>query len=467
MKAKFKKYNVGGIIQAGLGAAQTVYGISQLPRARAEFERARAAAPSLETPSQYYENYKNAYDSELARMQDDMIQRNLATSVQALQGAGGRALVGGLSAATAQSQAAQMQMLAGERAARMQAGQQLAAAQEREVGRREARSQQNIQMANQGYQAALGNIGAGLGAIGTGLMYGLEDLSIKDMIEGRAARKEYMNTPIANAFKPKDGVAQLGLDKSIEAATKSANADLKGIADNFVQARTNEAAMGLERAQTDFLKENREFNAAREAAAKAKAQAEARAAAEAERRKNLIGPNYSMFEDRLNNVQYVGAADQVDIPNLKAPEGKSYSYVGGNVYLQDDSKLRSFEKGVANQADIFRARYIDSSPLPMVRGIGQVYDAVDNWLDNASRIEQERQAARRRNGSFKTGGMMTAGEFNHSTNPIDIVQNGIKVGEATGEEYIINPEQAAKIAQQSSFARKLFKRFEKNAKKNK
>ena len=108
-----------------------MYSISQLPRARAEFERARAAAPSLETPSQYYENYKNAYDSELARMQDDMIQRNLATSVQALQGAGGRALVDGLSAATAQSQAAQMQMLAGERAARMQAGQQLAAAQRR------------------------------------------------------------------------------------------------------------------------------------------------------------------------------------------------------------------------------------------------------------------------------------------------------------------------------------------------
>ena len=84
-------------------------------KARAEFERARAAAPSLETPSQYYENYKNAYDSELARMQDDDDSSNLATSVQALQGAGGSALVGGLSQATAQSQAAQNQMLAQER----------------------------------------------------------------------------------------------------------------------------------------------------------------------------------------------------------------------------------------------------------------------------------------------------------------------------------------------------------------
>ena len=60
MKAKkdtVKKYIGGGaLIQAGLGTAQTVYGLTQLPRARAEFERARAAAPTLETPAQYYEN---------------------------------------------------------------------------------------------------------------------------------------------------------------------------------------------------------------------------------------------------------------------------------------------------------------------------------------------------------------------------------------------------------------------------
>jgi hypothetical protein len=65
----------------------------------------------------------------------------------------------------------------------------------------------------------------------------------------------------------------------------------------------------------------------------------------------------------------------------------------------------------------------------------------------------------------KQGGMMTNGEFNHDTNPIDIVQNGVKVGEATGQEVILNPEQAAKISKESSFARKLFKRFAKNAKK--
>jgi len=63
--------------------------------------------------------------------------------------------------------------------------------------------------------------------------------------------------------------------------------------------------------------------------------------------------------------------------------------------------------------------------------------------------------------------MMTKGAFNHNTNPIDLVQNGEKVGEATGGEYIINPTQAERIAEESSFARKLFKIFERNARKNK
>ena len=67
----------------------------------------------------------------------------------------------------------------------------------------------------------------------------------------------------------------------------------------------------------------------------------------------------------------------------------------------------------------------------------------------------------------ENGGMVLDGEFSHERNPIDIVQNGVKVGEATGSEYIVNPEQAKKIAAQSAYAKKLFKRFEKQAKKKK
>lgn len=60
-------------------------------------------------------------------------------------------------------------------------------------------------------------------------------------------------------------------------------------------------------------------------------------------------------------------------------------------------------------------------------------------------------------------GMKTPGEFSHESNPIDMVQGGVKVGEATGGEYVINPDQARKISQQSAFARKLFRKFDKEA----
>ena len=42
-------------------------------------------------------------------------------------------------------------------------------------------------------------------------------------------------------------------------------------------------------------------------------------------------------------------------------------------------------------------------------------------------------------------GMKTPGEFSHEKNPIDLVQDGKKIGEATGGEYIFNPEQSEKM----------------------
>jgi len=65
----------------------------------------------------------------------------------------------------------------------------------------------------------------------------------------------------------------------------------------------------------------------------------------------------------------------------------------------------------------------------------------------------------------------TPGEFSHKTNPIDLIRNGKKIGEATGGELIFNPEQSGKIERMASegdselhsYLRKLFKEF--NSKK--
>ena len=47
---------------------------------------------------------------------------------------------------------------------------------------------------------------------------------------------------------------------------------------------------------------------------------------------------------------------------------------------------------------------------------------------------------------MEDGGVQkTPGDFSHDDNPIDIVQEGAKIGEMTGGEYIFNPEQAEEM----------------------
>lgn len=79
-------------------------------------------------------------------------------------------------------------------------------------------------------------------------------------------------------------------------------------------------------------------------------------------------------------------------------------------------------------------------------------------------------------GIFQKGGNIkkTPGEFSHETNPIDVVQNGEKIAEMTGGEYIFNPKQMAAIKKLvaandgnklHSYMKGIIKKFEKKAKK--
>ena len=67
----------------------------------------------------------------------------------------------------------------------------------------------------------------------------------------------------------------------------------------------------------------------------------------------------------------------------------------------------------------------------------------------------------------------TPGEFSHEKNPIDVVQDGTKIAEMTGGEYIFNPEQMASIKKLvasnegnklHSYMKSIIKKFEKKSK---
>ena len=410
----------GGTAQAVLGGAQALYGLAQLPKAKAEFDRARAAAPSLETPSQFYENYRNAYDSTLASMQNDAIQANLSTSIQALQGAGGRALVGGLSQATNQAQQRQNQMLAQERQLRMAAGQQLAAAEERAIGRKEQRSNQQQAYANQAYQAALGNVGAGLGAVGEGLMYALKDGVKKPKVP-----------KIPNVFKKGEDPLETAVDEVMN--------NVKSIEYNQRNLEAMEENENFERLEDEAeITEDFKGNL-----------------------KNLYTPKVGAIRSDIAAAQpSPRKTPQANIPNsgqyFGAPLMKSSAIFPELDFAPADAAAQALEpapeRAFEENFPVTRvpAEYSNEQALRQLNALGRMYRGAGSMPL-----------------SFRAGGMMTNGSFSHETNPIDIMQDGMKVGEMTGGEYIINPTQAKKIAKESSFAKKLFKRFEKNAKKNK
>jgi hypothetical protein len=159
--------------QAVLGAGQAVYGMVQAKNARKDINAIRAAAPSLDTPAEYYDLLKKSYDDNLLNMQYEDINRSLATSVDALSGAGGAAIVGGLNEQV-RGAARQRDYLTEQQNLRQtQALQTLAGAREREIGRKETRSRQDLAFANQNLQQANQQIAAGFGSAAEGVDYGM------------------------------------------------------------------------------------------------------------------------------------------------------------------------------------------------------------------------------------------------------------------------------------------------------
>ncbi len=59
----------------------------------------------------------------------------------------------------------------------------------------------------------------------------------------------------------------------------------------------------------------------------------------------------------------------------------------------------------------------------------------------------------------KQGGMITPGEFSHETNPIDMIKDGVKIGELTGGEAVLNELQQEEVAEESPIFRKFMREF--------
>lgn len=440
---------LGGSMDIVGGVVKGIYGVKQLRDANREYDRAKAAAPSLDTPAQFYDNYRNAYDSELARIEMDAIQGNVATSVQALQGAGGRALVGGLGAAVATSQSAQNKMLNQERQARMVAGSQLAQAESQSIARKEARSQQELQQAQAAAAAARQNIVGGITDVATGALAG----GLTPFVAGaKKAGKFLADTPgkfsdfMTNREikKTRKAIGYGETNENMQNFILNQNQYIQDVAKSWQNHGLKDIGTkgkygdGFERPAMSSVLENVD----RSAMMQAQLASEARASAVA-------------VSDQTSQYSGVGGA--------MAFNGQGYGILGGTAAVVGNTlggAGGSFQGG-SNAID-YNLQQIQATPYNPNGFIDPVTGQFVSSPNNGAGADFGIKSIP---GTYKQGGMMTKGNFSHESNPIDIVQDGVKVGEATGGEYILNPEQAAKVKKESSYARRLFKQFEKKAKK--
>lgn len=160
---------IQGLASLGTGIADYNRGFEEAARRTKEIARLKATAPSLETPASFQKAVKDAYDRSLLEAQQREITRQLGTSVGALQQAGGRALLGGIGAATQQAS------LAGQTAAQAQAKTQLEAltslgqAELSTQKLREDRYQRELDAQREMRAQAEAGAGAGLGSAIGGL----------------------------------------------------------------------------------------------------------------------------------------------------------------------------------------------------------------------------------------------------------------------------------------------------------
>lgn len=211
-----KKYVVGGLLAgsaiigglAGLG--QSIWGGVQANRARKDMERIKKGAPDLNapiagTPSEYYKAYKDAYNQDIMNRQMESIKTGLAGTTEALSGAGGRALLGGIGAATQQAQRQTQGIADLQQQRQIEALQNLGAANERtrqaqeaRLAMREGRYQTDLDRAAGERAVGQANIGAGIGQIGSsvqGYLGGLADIEAAKLKAGQAKKGMVVKTP--------------------------------------------------------------------------------------------------------------------------------------------------------------------------------------------------------------------------------------------------------------------------------
>tara|TARA_R110000824_G_scaffold58593_1_gene158274 strand:+ start:7238 stop:8077 length:840 start_codon:yes stop_codon:yes gene_type:complete len=159
----------------------------------------------------------------------------------------------------------------------------------------------------------------------------------------------------------------------------------------------------------------------------------------------------SQERKRLGQLQYSGIEQDIDLKNKEAQKGLSMFDYGRALQLEQGASQR--ERGMLLSREQARGQATQQG----LTAVGQAGDVVMDMYTMGMA----------KGGKIKE----TPGEFSHKSNPIDLVRNGTKIGEATGGELIFNPEQSGKLetlategsTELHKYLRGLFKKFNKKS----
>ena len=216
---KVKKYFAGGmfLLPAAISAGQAIYGGIQAEKAKQAANKLKM--PSTATPDEYAQMMKAAYDSQLMERQLDEINRSMATSVNALQQGGGRALIGGLPAVTRAANQATFEASQFENQQRLAALGAMAGAKENQIGREMDVYNQQLGMAQAALNAGVQTAAQGIGGVGSALMYGADAFtqgggaeSIKSAIDARKSGMQAKQTKTASVSPTRSTIGQNGIN---------------------------------------------------------------------------------------------------------------------------------------------------------------------------------------------------------------------------------------------------------------
>jgi len=135
--------------------------------------------------------------------------------------------------------------------------------------------------------------------------------------------------------------------------------------------------------------------------------------------------------------------------NVQGAERERYRQMQRQI-REEGLAQRSIEAGIQNIAtglgDVGQAAItgieaygmMDKDPLTNI-------NIMNGMLSEEEQTKWETEQERQQTAKYGMKVQKTPGAFSHSKNPIDIMQDGAKIGEMTGGEYIFNPKQAKQM----------------------